>query len=45
LRLLVASADRCDSPFRYSFAITGYSRDWANARDRLCGSTVEGAAF
>ena len=37
--------ERCDSPFRYSFSMTGYSCERANARDRLCGSTVVGAAF
>jgi hypothetical protein len=43
--LLLTGTERCDSPFRYSFSMTGYSCDRANARDRVCGSTVAGAAF
>jgi hypothetical protein len=45
LRLVAACADRCDSPFRYSLSITGYSRVWTNARHRLLGITVAGAAL
>ena len=44
-RLLAASADLCDSPFLYSFSISGYARSCVNARHRDCGSTVAGAAF
>jgi hypothetical protein len=43
--LFETSRDRCDSPFRYSFSISGQARSRMNARQRVGGSTVRGAAF
>jgi hypothetical protein len=41
----VASTDRCDSPFLYSFSISGYARSWTKVLHNDCGSTVVAAAF